>query len=101
MRAAEPPIRALLPGRCYRYEAIDASHGFEFFQIEGLMVDEGTSWPTCGDSWTPSPTPCSAAGRATRFRPGYFPFTEPSVAFDIGCVVCDGMGCPACVGPAG
>ena len=46
MRSMKPPIRALLPGRCYRYEAIDASHGSEFFQVEGLMVDEGT---TLGD----------------------------------------------------
>ena len=46
MRDAEPPIRVLTPGRCYRYEAVDASHGFEFFQVEGLMVDEGTSMAT-------------------------------------------------------
>ena len=43
MRSSRPPIRILTPGRCYRYEAVDASHGFEFFQVEGLMVDEGTS----------------------------------------------------------
>ena len=43
MRSTQPPIRALLPGRCFRYEAVDASHGFEFFQVEGLMVDEGTT----------------------------------------------------------
>jgi len=43
MQSTRPPIRALLPGRCFRYEAVDASHGFEFFQVEGLMVDEGTS----------------------------------------------------------
>ena len=44
MREGPPPIRALLPGRCFRYEAVDASHGFEFFQVEGLMVDEGVSF---------------------------------------------------------
>ena len=43
MHAERPPIRALLPGRCFRYEAIDASHGSEFFQVEGLMIDEGTT----------------------------------------------------------
>ncbi|MGH2381075.1 MAG: phenylalanine--tRNA ligase subunit alpha, partial [Candidatus Limnocylindria bacterium] len=46
MRALEPPIRVIMPGRCFRYEAVDASHGFEFFQVEGLMIDEGTSMAT-------------------------------------------------------
>jgi len=46
MQSTRPPIRALLPGRCFRYEAVDASHGFEFFQVEGLMVDEGPRWRT-------------------------------------------------------
>ena len=92
----EPPIRILTPGRCYRYEAVDASHGFEFFQVEGLMVDEGTSMATLRGLLDAFAHAMFGAGRATRFRPGYYPFTEPSVAFDIGCVVCDGAGCPAC-----
>jgi phenylalanyl-tRNA synthetase alpha chain len=96
MRASEPPIRILTPGRCYRYEAVDASHGFEFFQIEGLMVDEGTSMGTLRGLLDAFAHAMFGAGRPTRFRPGYYPFTEPSVAFDIQCVVCDGSGCPAC-----
>jgi phenylalanyl-tRNA synthetase alpha chain len=96
MRASEPPIRILTPGRCYRYEAVDASHGFEFFQIEGLMVDEGTSMSTLRGLLDEFAHAMFGAGRPTRFRPGYYPFTEPSVAFDIQCVVCDGSGCPAC-----
>jgi phenylalanyl-tRNA synthetase alpha chain len=96
MRASAPPIRILTPGRCYRYEAVDASHGFEFFQVEGLMVDEGTSMGTLRGLLDAFAHALFGAGRPTRFRPGYYPFTEPSVAFDIQCVVCDGSGCPAC-----
>ncbi len=96
MRAAEPPIRILTPGRCFRYEAVDASHAFEFFQVEGLMVDEGTSMAHLRGLLDAFAHEMFGAGRPTRFRPGYYPFTEPSVAFDIGCVVCDGSGCPAC-----
>ena len=96
MRDSEPPIRVLTPGRCYRYEAVDASHGFEFFQTEGLMVDEGTSMAHLRGLLDAFAHAMFGANRATRFRPGYYPFTEPSVAFDIGCVVCEGEGCPAC-----
>jgi len=95
METTRPPIRALLPGRCFRYEAVDASHGFEFFQVEGLMVDEGTSMADLKgllDEFAHA----LFGPRKTRFRPGYYPFTEPSVAFDVECVVCGGIGCPAC-----
>ncbi|HEY3522547.1 MAG TPA: phenylalanine--tRNA ligase subunit alpha [Candidatus Limnocylindrales bacterium] len=96
MHGERPPIRALLPGRCFRYEAIDASHQTEFWQVEGLMVDEGT---TMGDLRglldEVAHAMCPSAKR-TRFRPGYYPFTEPSVAFDVECLVCGGVGCPAC-----
>jgi phenylalanyl-tRNA synthetase alpha chain len=96
MRDSEPPNRILTPGRCYRYEAVDASHGFEFFQVEGLMVDEGTTMAHLRGLLDAFAHAMFGADRATRFRPGYYPFTEPSVAFDIGCVVCEGEGCPAC-----
>lgn len=96
MRDTEPPIRMLTPGRCYRYEAVDASHGSEFFQMEGLMVDEGTNMAHLRGLLDAFAHAMFGADRATRFRPGYYPFTEPSVAFDIGCVVCEGQGCPAC-----
>jgi len=96
MRDSSPPIRILTPGRCYRYEAVDASHGFEFFQVEGLMVDEGTTMAHLRGLLDAFAHAMFGADRATRFRPGYYPFTEPSVAFDIGCVVCEGSGCPAC-----
>jgi phenylalanyl-tRNA synthetase alpha chain len=96
MHQEQPPIRALLPGRCFRYEAVDASHASEFFQVEGLMVDEGTSMADLKGLLDQFAHAMFGAGRATRFRPGYYPFTEPSVAFDILCVICDGAGCPAC-----
>jgi phenylalanyl-tRNA synthetase alpha chain len=96
MHETAPPIRALLPGRCFRYEAVDASHGFEFFQVEGLMVDEGTTMADLKGLLDQFAHALFGASRRTRFRPGYYPFTEPSVAFDVECVVCDGRGCPAC-----
>jgi phenylalanyl-tRNA synthetase alpha chain len=96
MHAERPPIRALLPGRCFRYEATDASHASEFFQVEGLMVDEGTNLADLKGQLVEFAHAMFGAATATRFRPGYYPFTEPSVAFDIGCLVCGGPGCPAC-----
>jgi len=96
MRTVKPPIRALLPGRCFRYEAIDASHGSEFFQVEGLMVDEGTTMADLKGLLDQFAKAMYGADKKTRFRPGYYPFTEPSVAFDVECLVCGGGGCPAC-----
>jgi phenylalanyl-tRNA synthetase alpha chain len=96
MRTFEPPIRVLLPGRCFRYEAIDASHGSEFFQVEGLMVDEGTTLGDLRGLLDEFAHGMFGAGKRTRFRPGYYPFTEPSVAFDVECLVCGGRGCPVC-----
>ena len=96
MHSEKPPIRALLPGRCFRYEAIDASHGSEFFQVEGLMVDEGTTMADLKGLLDQFAKAMYGADKRTRFRPGYYPFTEPSVAFDVECLVCGGVGCPAC-----
>jgi len=96
LQSMAPPIRVLLPGRCFRYEAVDASHGFEFFQVEGLMVDEGTTLGDLKGLLDQFAHATFGAGKKTRFRPGYYPFTEPSVAFDVECLVCGGPGCPAC-----
>jgi phenylalanyl-tRNA synthetase alpha chain len=96
MHQERPPIRALLPGRCFRYEAVDASHASEFFQVEGLMIDEGTSMADLKGLLDEFAHAMFGEDRATRFRPGYYPFTEPSVAFDILCVICNGAKCPAC-----
>jgi len=96
MRAHQPPIRSLAPGRCYRYEQVDSSHGFEFFQVEGLMVDEGTTMAHLRGLLDEFAHAMFGVGTGTRFRPGYYPFTEPSVAFDISCTICGGVGCAAC-----
>jgi phenylalanyl-tRNA synthetase alpha chain len=96
MTSTQPPIRALLPGRCFRYEAIDASHASEFFQVEGLMIDEGTTLGDLRGLLDQFAQAMFGQGKRTRFRPGYYPFTEPSVAFDVECLVCGGVGCPAC-----
>jgi phenylalanyl-tRNA synthetase alpha chain len=96
MQSTKPPIRVLLPGRCYRYESIDASHASEFFQVEGLMVDEGTTLGDLRGLLEQFAHGMFGADKRTRFRPGYYPFTEPSVAFDVECLVCGGVGCAVC-----
>jgi phenylalanyl-tRNA synthetase alpha chain len=96
MRALTPPIRVITPGRCFRYEAVDASHGFEFFQVEGLVVDHDTSLADLKGMLEEFARALFGDATRTRFRPGYYPFTEPSVAFDVSCLVCGGSGCAAC-----
>jgi phenylalanyl-tRNA synthetase alpha chain len=96
MKSLTPPIRAIMPGRCFRYEAVDASHSFEFFQVEGLVVDRDTSLADLKGMLEEYARAIYGPRTATRFRPGYYPFTEPSVAFDVACLVCGGPGCPAC-----
>ena len=83
MRAVEPPIRVILPGRCFRYEAVDASHGFEFHQVEGLLVDRGTTLADLKGILDELARGLFGPAARTRFRPGYYPFTEPSVAVDV------------------
>lgn len=96
MRVLQPPIRVVTPGRVYRYEAVDAGHNFEFFQVEGLVVDRDTSLADLKGMLEEFARALYGEGTNTRFRPGYYPFTEPSVAFDVACLVCGGDGCPAC-----
>ena len=96
MREYQPPIRAILPGRCFRYENVAADRNIEFYQVEGLMVDEGTSLATLRALLDEFAHAMFGSDKRTRFRPGYYPFTEPSVAFDVSCLVCGGVGCPSC-----
>ncbi len=96
MRELGVPLRVLLPGRCFRYENVAADRNFEFFQIEGLMVDEVTNLGHLRGLLDEFARALFGDKTATRFRPGYYPFTEPSVAFDISCLVCGGAGCPSC-----
>ena len=95
MRAFAPPIRVILPGRCFRYENVAADRNIEFFQLEGLHIDEGVTMGHLRGTLNEFARALFGSTR-TRFRPGYYPFTEPSVAFDIACLICGGPGCPAC-----
>jgi phenylalanyl-tRNA synthetase alpha chain len=79
----EPPIYVVCPGRVYRTDELDATHTPVFHQVEGLAVDEGSRWRTCAARSTTSPGRCSAPDARTRWRPSYFPFTEPSAEFDV------------------
>ncbi|HEX5578556.1 MAG TPA: phenylalanine--tRNA ligase subunit alpha [Candidatus Limnocylindria bacterium] len=96
MRDLTPPIRVITPGRCFRYENAAADRNFEFFQIEALVIDRDTSLADLKGMLEQLARAMYGAETRTRFRPGYYPFTEPSVAFDISCQVCGGVGCPAC-----
>jgi phenylalanyl-tRNA synthetase alpha chain len=96
MESRKPPVRIVAPGRVYRPDTVDATHSMMFHQIEGLYVDEGVSMAdlkSCVDQF------CKAffgSDVATRFRPSYFPFTEPSAEVDFSCPLCRGAGCAAC-----
>lgn len=92
-----PPVRILVPGNVYRRDFFDPSHAPMFAQIEGLAVDEGISFVDLKATLNRFASRFFGASR-TRFRPSYFPFTEPSAEMDVQCGVCGGAGCPACKG---
>jgi phenylalanyl-tRNA synthetase alpha chain len=95
LQSYEPPIRILAPGNVYRRDFFDASHAPVFAQIEGLAIDEGVSFVDLKATLTQFANRFFGATR-TRFRPSYFPFTEPSAEMDVECTICKGSGCPAC-----
>ena len=90
-----PPVRILAPGNVYRRDFFDASHAPVFAQIEGLAVDEGVSFVDLKATLTHFANRFFGATR-TRFRPSFFPFTEPSAEMDVECALCKGSGCAAC-----
>jgi phenylalanyl-tRNA synthetase alpha chain len=92
-----PPVRILAPGTVFRRDPFDASHAPAFAQIEGLAVDEGISFVDLKATLTHFARRFFGATR-TRFRPSYFPFTEPSAEMDVECRLCGGAGCSACKG---
>ena len=98
MLAHEPPIRVLAPGLCFRRDPWDASHAPAFEQIEGLAVDEGIDFIEFRSAIDFFVQRFFGAGTRTRFRPSYFPFTEPSAEVDVTCFLCDGSGCSTCKG---
>jgi phenylalanyl-tRNA synthetase alpha chain len=93
----QPPIRVIIPGNVYRRDFFDASHAPAFAQIEGLCVDEGISFVDLKSTLNRFAERFFGASR-TRFRPSFFPFTEPSAEMDVQCGVCGGNGCATCKG---
>jgi phenylalanyl-tRNA synthetase alpha chain len=96
--ASPPPVRVVTPGMVYRNDAMDASHLPAFSQIEGLAVDEGISFVDLKATLNHFAHRFFAPTTRTRFRPSFFPFTEPSAEMDVECQLCHGSGCPACKG---
>ncbi len=96
MERMRPPVRAIVPGTVYRNEATDASHEAVLHQVEGLMVDEVTTMADLRGVVERFAKQMFGPERKVRFRPSYFPFTEPSAEFDIDCVICGGKGCRVC-----
>lgn len=95
MEKSAPPIRVLSPGRVYRRDS-DVSHTPMFHQIEGLLVDEGVTFGDLKGVLTVFLKQMFGEETALRFRPSFFPFTEPSAEVDIRCVICGGRGCRVC-----
>ncbi|MGH7631127.1 MAG: phenylalanine--tRNA ligase subunit alpha [Gemmatimonadales bacterium] len=95
---SQPPIRAVMPGWVYRNDPFDPSHAPAFSQIEGLAVDEGVTFVDLKATLVHFARRFFAADTRVRFRPSYFPFTEPSAEVDVECRICHGAGCPACKG---
>jgi phenylalanyl-tRNA synthetase alpha chain len=95
MESKEPPIRIICPGRVYRCDS-DLTHTPMFHQIEGLLIDKDVSFADLKGTVEEFLKVFFEKSLAVRFRPSYFPFTEPSAEVDIQCVMCEGKGCRVC-----
>lgn len=98
MENGTPPFRAIMPGRVYRNEAISARAHCFFHQVEGLYVDEEVSFADLKQTLYHFVQELFGEDTKVRFRPSYFPFTEPSAEMDISCTICKGAGCAMCKG---
>ncbi|MBQ9812599.1 MAG: phenylalanine--tRNA ligase subunit alpha [Thermoguttaceae bacterium] len=96
LRRFGAPIRAIFPGRCFRYEAIDPSHENTFYQCEGLVVDKNVSVANLIATMRVILSQVFKRDVKVRLRPGYFPFVEPGFELDLNCLLCGGKGCPTC-----
>jgi len=96
MESSDPPIRTLSPGRVFRNEAISARSHCIFHQVEGLYVDKGVSFADLKQTLYYFAREMFGEETKIRFRPSYFPFTEPSAEMDISCILCKGEGCNVC-----
>jgi phenylalanyl-tRNA synthetase alpha chain len=97
LQSYPPPVRILAPGNVYRRDFFDASHAPMFAQVEGMAVDEGVSFVDLKATLTYFANRFFGKTK-TRFRPSYFPFTEPSAEMDVQCRICGGSGCSSCKG---
>ncbi len=96
MKTQKPPLAIVVPGRVYRPDAVDASHLFMFHQIEGFLVDENIRFSDLKGILGLFAQSVFGQDIKMRFRPHFFPFTEPSVEVDISCIICKGKGCSVC-----
>lgn len=96
MEKRKPPVRVCMPGKCFRNEAINARSHILFHQIEGLYVDEGVSFGDLKATLYAFLSSYFEQEVQLRFRPSYFPFTEPSAEVDVACFLCSGKGCSVC-----
>jgi phenylalanyl-tRNA synthetase alpha chain len=96
MEAQEPPVYVVAPGRVYRREAVDATHGSMFQQVEGLAVDEGISFSDLKGTLEAFARAMFGPDRRVRMNPDYFPFVEPGAQVAVSCFRCDGVGCRVC-----
>jgi phenylalanyl-tRNA synthetase alpha chain len=98
MQSHQPPIRVVAPGMVYRRDPFDASHAPAFEQLEGLAVDEGITFVDLKATLAEFARRMFGSRAEVRFRPSFFPFTEPSAEVDVSCLICHGSGCSACKG---
>lgn len=90
------PLKVISPGKVYRRDSDDATHSHQFHQLEGIVLDEGITMADLMGTLEIMSQKIFGADRKVRFRPSYFPFTEPSVEVDVSCFNCDGEGCRVC-----
>ncbi|MFY9202574.1 MAG: phenylalanine--tRNA ligase subunit alpha, partial [Limnochordia bacterium] len=95
MERQEPPVRIIAPGKVYRADS-DLTHSPMFHQVEGLLVDEGITFADLKGTLQAFAEAMFGPETRTRFRPSYFPFTEPSAEVDVSCIICRGRGCRVC-----
>ena len=98
MLTRKPPIRVICPGRVYRADEMDATHSPVFHQLEGLVIDKDVTMADLRGTLNAFAQRLYGKGITTRFRPSFFPFTEPSAEVDLTCVNCHGEGCRVCKG---
>ncbi len=96
MEQQSPPVRIVAPGRCFRRDTVDATHCHTFYQLEGLLVDEGVTFADLKGTLEVFAREMFGAACHMRFRPDFFPFTEPSAEIALTCIICGGKGCRAC-----